>query len=116
MILCAPLKGDTTWLECTSTSSDFGSLGSFTENRNALLVTAEGGVLVTTPKSKQSENTFNLTTKVHLLEDASGTSESVLNTKGLYKGEVTRYIVDEKKDDQKEYLVRNLGFLQPGPI
>ncbi len=90
VILCAPLNGDTTWLECTSSSADFGSLGGFTENRNALLITPQGGVLVTTPKSKQSENTFNLTTKVHLMEDASGTSESVLNTKGLYKDEVTK--------------------------
>jgi hypothetical protein len=42
-ILCIPFKNDTTWLECTSTTQPFGKLGSFTENRNALLITEDGG-------------------------------------------------------------------------
>src|SRR4030095_3800912 len=41
-ILCVPGK-DTIWLECTSSSAEFGKLGTFTENRNALLVTENGG-------------------------------------------------------------------------
>ncbi len=113
VILCVPAKKDTTWLECTSTSTEAGVLGSFTENRNALLITVEGGILVPTPKSKASENTFNLTSKIILNENASGESESVLKTKGAYKEEIIENVIDEKKDDQKEYLVRRLGFLQP---
>lgn len=31
IILCVPLKGDTTWLECTNTLKPFGKLGTFTE-------------------------------------------------------------------------------------
>ncbi len=113
VILCVPGKKDTTWLECTSSVTDPGVLGSFTENRNALLVTPEGGVLVATPKSKAGENTFHLTTKVDLNDDASGESESVMESKGEYKEEVIHYLLNEKKDDQKEYLVKRLGFLQP---
>lgn len=113
VILCAPKANDTTWLECTSKSTDVGVLGSFTENRNALLITPEGGVLVATPKSEASENTFNLTSKIILNEDASGESESVLETKGEYKEEIIENVMNEKKDDQKEYLVSRLGFLQP---
>lgn len=113
VILCVPGKKDTTWLECTSKSTESGVLGSFTENRNALLITPDGGVLVATPKSKSSENTFDLTTKVLLNEDGSGESESVLKSKGEYKEEIIENVLDEKKDDQKEYLVSRLGFLQP---
>jgi hypothetical protein len=112
-ILCIPANKDTTWLECTSSTAEPGILGSATENRYALLITENGGVLVPTPKSKASENTLNLNTKVILKEDASGTSESMMKTKGEYREEVLNYVVNEKKDDQKEYLVRRLGFLQP---
>jgi hypothetical protein len=113
MILCVPGAKDTTWLECTSNTADFGILGNFTENKNALLITPDGGVLVATPKSKSSSNTFHLFTKIILKEDASGESESVLKTSGEYKDEIISSLKDEKKDDQKEYLVNHLGFLQP---
>ncbi|MGN6600830.1 MAG: DUF3857 domain-containing protein [Ginsengibacter sp.] len=113
VILCVPQKGDTTWLECTSNETDPGVLGSFTENRNALLITPSGGVLVPTPKSKACENTFNLATRIKLNDDGSGESESVMTSKGEYKEEVIDLLMNEKKDDQKEFLVRRLGFLQP---
>ncbi|MEO8852868.1 MAG: DUF3857 domain-containing protein [Ginsengibacter sp.] len=113
VILCVPGNKDTTWLECTSTAVDAGTLGSFTENRNALLITPAGGVLVPTPKSKASENLFTLHTNVVLKEDASGESESKLETKGEYREEIMQYVLNEKKDDQKEFLVSKLGFLQP---
>jgi Transglutaminase-like superfamily len=113
VILCVPSAKDTTWLECTSNTNDFGVLGSFTENRNALLITADGGVLVPTPRSKPAENTFNCTTKVILNEDASGESESDIKTSGEYKQELIGYAVNEKRDQQKKYLVSILGFIQP---
>src|SRR6185312_1325198 len=113
VIVCVPENHDTTWLECTDNTADPGILGSFTENRNALLITPNGGVLVPTPKSKASENTLCLHTKVILKEDGSGESESVMKTTGEYKQEIINYVMNEKKDDQKEYLIRRLGFLQP---
>jgi transglutaminase-like putative cysteine protease len=113
VILCVPDNKDTTWLECTSKATEAGVLGTFTENRNALLITPQGGKLVATPKSNSSENTFQIATKVTLNDDASGESESVLNSKGEYKEEIIENVLNEKKDDQKEYLVKRLGFSQP---
>lgn len=113
VILCVPDNKDTTWLECTSPVTDAGILGSFTENRNALLITPQGGVLVSTPKSKASENTFELSTKIKLKEDGSGESKSTLKACGEYKENLLFNVMDEKKDDQKKYLVSTLGFLQP---
>ena len=45
-VLCVPLVNDTVWLECTSNYNDFGHHGNFTENRHALLLTEQAGILV----------------------------------------------------------------------
>lgn len=113
VIVCVPMDKDSVWLECTSTTNDFGVLGSFTENRNALLITENGGKLVATPKSRASENRFGCTTVVHLQEDGSGTAEVKLTATGEYKQDFMHYLFDQKKDAQKKYLVNDIGFLQP---
>lgn len=56
IITCVPMKNDTMWLECTSQSASAGYMGSFTGNRKALLITEEGGVVVSTPLFKPQEN------------------------------------------------------------
>jgi hypothetical protein len=113
VIICVPAGKDSVWLECTSTTTDFGVLGNFTENRNALLITEDGGKLVATPKSKASENRFGCTTTVNLKEDGSGTADAALSTTGEYRQDFLHYIFDQKKDEQKKFLVDDLGFLQP---
>jgi transglutaminase-like putative cysteine protease len=112
VILCVPRTKDSIWLECTSSTADFGVLGTFTENRNALLVTDNGGVLVPTPKSMPGSNVFSAHTTVQLMDDLSGKTESIFTTKGEYK-EMMNSILKEKKDDQKESIVLYLGFKQP---
>jgi hypothetical protein len=112
VILCVPGAKDTVWLECTSNISDFGVLGNFTENRNALLITEDGGVLVPTPLSKYADNVSDITTTISLNENGSGKSTTVFNTRGEFK-EMMRGILDMKKDDQKEAIVYSLEFKQP---
>lgn len=112
MILCVPIKTDTVWLECTSNTSDFGVLGSFTENRNALLITEKGGVLVSTPKSKSSDNILKSFTSVNMEEDGSAICTTRIAASGQYKEDLKQYM-DAKKDDQKIYLVETWGFKQP---
>lgn len=112
VILCVPQGKDTIWLECTSQTAEFGVLGSFTENRYALLVTDDGGVLVPTPKSKASDNTLSTVTKISIEKDLSGDAESVFNVKGYYR-ELFDRILDAKKDEQKAVLVYELGYKQP---
>lgn len=114
-ILCIPFKGDTTWLECTSSTQPFGKLGPFTENRNALLITEDGGKLVNTPKSTGTDNQFN--SEVQILLDAEGGAKAkvkLLNT-GEYRSQYIG-IGTMKLDEQKAYLIKLLNMKQPSAL
>lgn len=111
-ILCVPLVNDTVWLECTSNYNDFGHLGNFTENRHALLLTEQGGVLVKTPVSKPEENIFRMNSVVNLNDDGSGIVRSELHVSGEFKYEQI-YLSMEKTDIQKQFLVNQMGFINP---
>jgi hypothetical protein len=113
VILCVPLAKDSIWLECTSNITGFGELGNFTENRNALLITEDGGKLVPTPRSKAAENTSSSFTTIALAADGSGTANVVMETTGEYKQDLVNYVSNQKKDDQKRYLVDAFGYMQP---
>jgi hypothetical protein len=112
VILCVPGQKDSVWLECTSSTTEFNELGTFTENRNALLVTEEGGVLVPTPKSRSSSNVLSTVTTVQLSDDLSGLTNTTFTARGEFK-ELMDRILKEKKDDQKAAIVFYFGFKQP---
>ncbi|HVW13001.1 MAG TPA: DUF3857 and transglutaminase domain-containing protein [Mucilaginibacter sp.] len=112
IILCIPFKNDTTWLECTSTKAEFGKLGSFTENRNALLITENGGQLVNTPKTKAVDNQFNCEQHMTLQPDGSAKTHISLKSTGEYR---LLYLETEaaKTDEQKQFWLEELQIKQP---
>lgn len=112
IILCVPFKNDTTWLECTSSTQPFGKLGTFTENRRALIVTEDGGKLVNTPRSTIDDNTFDSYAHVTLNPDGSGKAELKFLSTGEYRS-MYLGLEAEKLDDQKKYLIRYLNMKQP---
>lgn len=112
VILCVPEPNDSIWLECTSSTADFGELGTFTENRNALLITEAGGVLVATPKSNYATNTLSSHTIVTMDNDLSGLTETIFSATGSFK-ELMTDILKDSKDNQKQALVFYFGFKQP---
>lgn len=113
VILCVPQQKDTVWLECTSNTNDFGVLGSFTENRNALLITENGGMLVATPKSNALNNQYKSKSNVMLQENGSGKTNSTLQVSGEYKQNFIHHFINQKLDEQKKYMVEELGFIEP---
>jgi hypothetical protein len=113
IIVCAPLQKDTVWLECTSKSEEPGVLGPFTENRNALLITERGGILVNTPKSKPTGNQWHAKTDVILYDDGSAISASRVYVSGELWTPFHYAFTGSSKDQLKKILVDYLGFKVP---
>jgi hypothetical protein len=110
-IICIPFKNDTTWLDCTDPYAQFGKLGPFTENRNALLITEDGGKLVNTPKSTMADNQFN--SQAHIVLDADGGAKAAIKISctGVYRYDYI-HISSLKTDDQKEEIMQTLNIRQ----
>ncbi len=77
-ILCIPQLKDSIWLECTSQQQPFNFLGSFTDDRHALLITENGGKIVKTPKYVKDINFQNRKAKIKL--DVDGNAVGNVNT------------------------------------
>ncbi|MBO9573945.1 MAG: DUF3857 domain-containing protein, partial [Chitinophagaceae bacterium] len=112
LILCVPQKHDSIWLECTSQTTDFNYLSNFTENRNALLVTENGGVLVPTPVSDPRKNSLVTFTNIYLDPSAFGRTTTKFFCNGEFR-ESMQELSMAKIDDQKEAIVYAYGFKQP---
>lgn len=108
VILAVPMEKDTVWLECTSQTSPFNFLGSFTDDRHGLLITEEGkGVLVKTPKYSAEESSQNRVVDLEI--DADG--NAVAKIKTVYKGLQYDWIygiVKEGTEDQRKYLLNSI--------
>ncbi len=71
VFLNVPLDEESIWLECTSQTMPFGFLGNFTDDRDVLVVTPDGGKIVHTPIYDESFNTFNANVNI-ILESTGG--------------------------------------------
>ena len=70
MILYVPIANQDFWLECTSQKDPFAEIGSFTDDRDALVLSPEGGVIRRTKIYKTEENLQ--TTKGSYIIDRDG--------------------------------------------
>lgn len=116
IIVCVPMATDTMWLECTSKDNAPGILGAFTENRNALLITENGGVLVNTPKSKAENNQWKSHTTITLYEDGSAVTRSRVFVSGEFWTPFFYLVSGKSKDDIKKFLVQRLQFKTPDDL
>ncbi len=113
VILCVPLQKDTVWLECTSPYNEYGVLGSFTENRNALLITENGGVLAQTPISKPSENKMSVHSTIDITENGGGKMKSIITCTGEYRLSYIIQLQNTSLDDQKSYFLKKFELSTP---
>jgi transglutaminase-like putative cysteine protease len=105
VILCLPLKNDTTFLECTNQKKPFGFLGDFTDDRTVLACTPNGGKLLHTPKYTTAQNTQSRKAEFTIAPDG----ELNGNITTIYKG--TQYenhevLVGEPLTEQVKTLQR----------
>lgn len=61
MILYLPIAGKDYWLECTSQNSSFGDIGDFTDDRDVLIITSDGGKIKHTRIYDEKENLQKIT-------------------------------------------------------
>jgi len=106
VIVCVPCAHDSLWLECTSQSIEAGHLGAFTENRQALMITPLGGVVVRTPKSSSAENE-QLRCGSVVLETAGDARASITTRWTGDKGDVIREIVEATSPKDREEWIEN---------
>lgn len=109
VILCVPLQKDTVWLECTDQSMPAGYMGAFTGNRKALLITDEGGKLVSTPMYGHKENLQIRSVKAVL--DKDGNLDAKVHTlyTGMQQDELHSMLSYLSKDKVKKVLNEELN-------
>ena len=103
VILNIPNNGNDVWLECTSQTIPFGFLGDFTDDRNVLVITPEGGVIKRTPAYKNEKN--SQITKASIQLDAAGSVSATLErvSKGLQFDDKSYYDRYSEEELIKEY-------------
>ncbi len=109
VILSVPIDNDTLWLENTSSYSPFNYLGTFTQNRYALLVDGENSGLISTPKLSLNDVLEKRTYSFKLNEEGVG---SISINKKL-KGEAFEYYKfyqnESSKKDQKHRILLDIN-------
>ncbi len=77
IILNLPTDNGDIWLECTSQKNPFGHLGSFTDDRDVLVVTPEGGKIKHTKIYKSEEN-YQFTKGSYSLKEGGSIEASLI--------------------------------------
>jgi hypothetical protein len=109
MILCVPLQKDTVWLECTNSFIPAGYLGSFTDDRFALLIEDENSRLVKTPSFSAEENMISTKGNIILNENGDAKANFSQTYQGANYGEQIRLkMLDEK--DRRDAIIKAIEF------
>lgn len=108
IILCVPMDTDTVWLECTNQNIPFDFLPPSSQNRYALLIKPNGGVLVKTPS--YSANANIRTSNIDLKINAIGEVDFKITT-DYYNSLFAEIfpLLNISHKEQKEYLLKNLS-------
>lgn len=106
-IVAVPNGADTLWLECTSQTNPFGYQGSFTGNREALLITDNGAAIAKTLRYPADVNRQHTTAHVQLTDNGTATAEVKQVLTGLqYENGNLNFLLSGSPDDQKKWLER----------
>lgn len=106
-ILCVPVDNDTVWLECTSQTNPFGYLGTFTDDRDVLLITDNGGKVVHTKSYDKYDNVKLTKAVVQFDKYGDGEAHIEIMNKGLfYRKRLPVISMSEKR--QEEYVINHI--------
>ncbi len=107
IILCVPIDKDTIWLECTSQISPFGYIGNFTDDRNVLVLTPDGGKLVRTRRYSLEENRQLTHARVDLSDIEGSTAQINCTYSGLQYDNVSS-LLRKSVSNREKWLLNNI--------
>ncbi|MBI1227212.1 MAG: DUF3857 domain-containing protein [Bacteroidetes bacterium] len=107
-IACVPMPRDTIWLECTNQTQSCGFMGTFTDNRPALVVTPTGGQLWETPRYDETKNTITRQTSIQIKTDGSASLESQTIYSGIAQN-IPAELDGVNEELQRKYLYNTLS-------
>ncbi len=104
VILCLPTINDTLWLECTSQTQPFGYQGSYTSDRQVLIIEKDKSKIVYTKSYGYKDNITKRTSDVIIQDD--GTVNASLKSEYHYEAsdDIAGYYFQSSVEDFKKYL------------
>lgn len=103
VILNIPNDGKDVWLECTSQSMPFGFIGDFTDDRDVLVITPEGGIIKHTDAFKNEDNLQVTKAKITLSESGDVNATVQVKSKGVQYDQKYGIANKPKEDIEKFY-------------
>ena len=101
-ILNVPIDGKDYWLECTSQSTPFGFMGTFTDNREVVVVTPEGGFVKKTSSYINEQNLQTIQGEITL--DTEGNVKANINRNSWGTQYDSKYMMsDQPESELKKY-------------
>ena len=94
------------WLECTSQKLPFGFIGDFTDNRDVLVISPEGGSIKRTKKYTTEENIQIINGYYRVLEDGSINVNASLSSKGIQYNDKYWLETETERDLDQHYKNR----------
>ena len=109
VIACVPLPKDTVWLECTSQSKPFGRISQTNENRDALMITDQGGLVVHVPASSSQQNFQRR--MAHVALNGAGTAEASVVTRvgGDQQDDVRLALADATPIEREQWITNEVS-------
>jgi len=105
IILGIPNNGEITWLECTDQDKPYGYMGDFTDDRDVLMITPDGGKIAHTKVYETEESTQVNTSKVKVDVNGNVTADFESVSKGIQYD--NKYLLPKKKQDDVDEYYKN---------
>ena len=112
VILAIPYQGGYIWSDCTSKIHPFGFVGDFTDNRNVMVITPEGGELVKTVAYLDQDNKLTTTAEARLSSDGALQATVELTAEGIeYDRYFSKWEHLRDDSDMKEWYAEFWSYL-----
>ncbi len=108
MIVCVPNGKDSLWLECTSQSLPFGMLTYNIEDRPALLIDRNGGVVVRTPSGGSLSNRTIRTARIDLIHNGDANAVVSTRTTGNELVSVQNALLQSTPEERERWVLEKI--------